>query len=629
MPAMPTCSRVLAVWCVLALAPVAARAQAPVAYRVSFPAPEHRWLQVDVTFPDVPAGPLHVRMSRSSPGRYALHEFAKNVFDVGFTDGAGRALVPGHPSLHQWDVTGHDGTVVLSYRVFGDRTDGTYLSVDATHGHLNMPAALMYARGLEQRPARVQFEPPPGQPWRVATQLFPTGSPLVFTAPNLQYLMDSPTEVGAFVMREFMVDDGKGPQTFRIALHHDGTNAEADAFAADVERIVREALPIYGELPRFDGGTYTFLCDYLPWANGDGMEHRNSTVLSSSGALRNPSQRTGILGTVAHEFFHSWNMERIRARALEPFDFDDANMSSELWFGEGFTSYYDTLITHRSGLDPLPEALDSLAGFINQVTLSPGRKLRTAVEMSQLAPFVDAAVSIDRTAWPNTFISYYTWGAAIGLGLDLSLRDLSNGKVGLDDYMRLMWTSYGVPGMAAPPGAVAKTYGLEDLQGRLAQLSGDAGFAREFFAKYVQGHDVPDYARLLGRMGLVMRKRAAGKSWLGQVTMTNSGGGLRVGLVPFDSPLYRAGLAQDDQIVAIAGVEVVSSQAVQDVLARHAPGAKLAVKFVRRSGETVNGGVILDEDPRIEIVTAESAGHAVTPEQRRLRTGWLGARRMK
>ncbi len=626
---MRICSRILAVWCVLALVPAAALAQAPVAYRVSFPSPEHRWMQVDVTFPDLPAGPLHVRMSRSSPGRYALHEFAKNVFDVEFTDGKGRPLVPVHPNLHQWDVNGHDGTVVLSYRVFGDRTDGTYLSVDATHGHLNMPASLMYARGLEQRAARVQFEPPPGQAWNVATQLFPTGSPLVFTAPNLQYLMDSPTEVGAFVSRVFTVDDGKGPQTFRIALHHDGTDAEADAFARDVERIVREALPIYGELPRFDGGTYTFLCDYLPWASGDGMEHRNSTVLSSSGALRNPSQRTGILGTVAHEFFHSWNMERIRARALEPFDFDDANMSSELWFGEGFTSYYDTLITHRSGLDPLPDALDSLAGFINQVTLSPGRKIRTAVEMSQLAPFVDAAVSIDRTAWPNTFISYYTWGAAIGLGLDLSLRDLTHGKVGLDDYMRLMWTTYGVPGMKAPPGVVARTYGLEDLQGRLAQVSGDALFAREFFANYVQGHDVPDYARLLGRMGLLVRKRAAGKAWLGQVTMTNTGGGLRVGLVPFDSPLYKAGLAQDDQIVAIAGVDVASGQAVQDVLARHAPGAKLALKFVRRSGETVTGGVVLEEDPRIEIVTAEAAGQAVTPEQRALRTGWLGARRMK
>ncbi len=290
---MPTRARALAVLCVLVLLPAKAvgarQAQAPVGYRVSFPTPEHRWMQVEVTFADVPSGPLQVRMSRSSPGRYALHEFAKNVFDVRVKDGRGRALTPARPNLHQWDVTGHDGTVVVSYRVFGDRTDGTYLSVDATHGHLNMPASLMWARGLEARAARVEFVPPPGKTWNVATQLFPTGNPLVFTAPNLQYLMDSPTEVGAFVWRTFTVDDGKGPaQTFRIALHHDGTDGEADAFAKDVETIVRETLPIFGEFPRYDGGTYTFLSDYLPWASGDGMEHRNSTVLSSSGALRNP-----------------------------------------------------------------------------------------------------------------------------------------------------------------------------------------------------------------------------------------------------------------------------------------------------------------------------------------------------
>ena len=631
MPSMRIYRRALAALCLLALVPVLpAFAQAPVAYRVSFPTPEHRWMQVDVTFSDVPAGPLHVRMSRSSPGRYALHEFAKNVFDVEVTDGKGRALMAAHPNLHQWDVTGHDGTVVVSYRVYGDRTDGTYLSVDATHGHLNMPAALVYARGFEGRAARVQFEPPPGKTWSVATQLFPTGSPLVFTAPNLQYLMDSPTEVGAFTSRVFTVDDGKGPaQTFRIALHHDGSDNDADAFARDVETIVREAMSIYGELPRFDGGTYTFLSDYLPWASGDGMEHRNSTVLSSTGALRNPAQRANILGTVAHEFFHSWNMERIRSRAIEPFNFDDANVSGELWFGEGFTSYYNDLITHRAGFDPLTDTLDSYAGYVNAVTLSPGRKIRTAEQMSQLAPFVDAAVSIDRTAWPNTFISYYTWGAAIGLGLDLTLRDKTDGKVTLDDFMRLMWTTYGVPGMKAAPGVVAKTYGMEDLQGRLAQLSGDAEFAREFFAKYVQGHDVPDYARLLGRMGLVLRKKAAGKAWLGSATLQNTNGGLRVGLVPFDSPLYKAGLAQDDQIVAIAGVEVISGQAVQDVLARHTPGEKLALRFVRRSGETVNDGVVLEEDPRIEIVAAETTGAAVTPAQRQMRTAWLASRRAK
>jgi predicted metalloprotease with PDZ domain len=609
------------------LAASPAWAQAPVSYRVAFPTPEHRWMQVDVTFADVPAGPLQVRMSRTSPGRYALHEFAKNVFDVRVTDGKGTPLTPARPNLHQWNVTGHDGTVVVSYRVFGDRVDGTYLSVDASHGHLNMPASLMWAKGLEGRAARVQFVPPSGKDWKVATQLFTTADPLVFTAPNLQYLMDSPTEVGTFTLRTFTVDDGKGPaQTFRIALHHDGSESEADAFARDVEKIVRETIPIFGELPRFDSGTYTFLADYLPWASGDGMEHRNSTVLSSPGALRNPSQRKGILGTVAHEFFHTWNMERIRARAIEPFDFEDANMSNELWFGEGVTSYFDDLIVYRAGLQSLEDLLDSYAGLINAVTLSPGRKIRSAEQMSQLAPFVDAAVSIDRTAWSNTFISYYTWGAALGLGLDLSLREKTAGKAAMDDYMRLMWTSYGVPGMKAAPGMVARTYSSEDLQGRLSQLSGDGAYAQEFFARYIQGHDVPDFARLFARLGLVVRKRNAGRAWLGNTTFTFANGGLRVGTVPFDSPLYQAGVAEGDQIVSIAGVEVSSGQTVQEVLQKHAPGARLEVRIVRRGGEAVRTAANLEEDPRVEIVTAESTGASVTPEQRQARLAWLAPR---
>jgi predicted metalloprotease with PDZ domain len=239
---------------------------------------------------------------------------------------------------------------------------------------------------------------------------------------------------------------------------------------------------------------------------------------------------------------------------------------------------------------------------------------------------VDAAVSIDRTAWSNTFISYYTWGAVIGLGLDLSLQEKTAGKPTMEAYMRLMWTSYGVPGTKAAPGVVARTYASEDLQGRLAQLAGDGAFAQEFFAKYVQGHDVPDFARLFARVGLVVRKRNAGRSWLGNTTYTFAGGGLRVGTVPFDSPLYQAGVAEGDQIVSIAGVEVNAGQTVQEVLQKHAPGTRLELRIVRRGGEAVRTAVNLEEDPRVEIVTAESTGASVSPEQRQARLAWLASR---
>lgn len=618
-------------WLVLLFigATVPASAQQAVEYTLSFPAPQHRWMQVEARFPGVPAGPLQLRMARTSPGRYALHEFGKNVFDVAIVNGRGQALTATRPDLHQWNVAGHDGTVVVTYKVFGDRTDGTYLGIDDMHAHINIPAALMFARGWFERPARVSFVQPPGKAWKVATQLFPTSDPLVYTAPNIHYLMDSPTDFSNYMLRTFTVDDGQKrngpPPTFRIALTHDGTEGEADVFARDVERIVRETLPIFGELPHFETNTYTFLSVYLPWASGDGMEHRNSTSLTSQGALRNPQQRAGILGTVAHEFFHAWNMERLRSQGIEPFDFEQADMSDDLWLGEGFTNYFDGLIQHRAGLTNLDAFTGELSGVINTVLLSPGRMFRSAVDMSRLAPFTDAAVSIDRTAWPNLFISYYTYGQAIGLGLDLSLRDRSNGKTTGDAFMNALWQQFGKPGQKVP-GKVTTAYTLDGLKEALAKLSGDRGFANDFFAKYVEGRDVVDYARLLQRAGLVMRKRSPGRPFVGQVQLQAGGSGLRVGnLVPWESQLYKAGVAQDDQLVSLDGTLLTSMANWDEALARHQPGDRVPLGFVRRSGETVNATLTLDEDPRIEITPVERTGGVLSDDQRGFRSAWLSS----
>ena len=606
-------------------------AQAPVDYRLSFPAPEHRWMQVEVTFTEIPPGPLHVRMSRTSPGRYALHEFSKNVFDVKMRDGKGTPLTPTRPDLHQWTVAGHDSTVVITYRVFGDRIDGTYLSVDATHAHMNIPATLMWARGFEDRAARVRLEQPAGRRWRVSTQLYATSDELTFTAPNFHYLMDSPIEFSDHIVQTFSVPDPGSATvspTFRVALHHDGTPAEAGVFAKDIERIVREAVAIFGEFPRFENDIYTFLSDYLPWASGDGMEHRNSTVLSGAGALRNPGQRTGMLGTVAHEFFHAWNMERIRSRDLEPFNFEEADVSGELWLGEGFTSYYDDLIIRRTGLAPLEQTLNSFASIIDAVTTSPARKFRSAEEMSRLAPFVDAAAAVDRTAWENTFISYYTFGAALGLALDLSLRDRSDGRTTLDTYMRALWARHGRPGQKTP-GMVATPYTTDDLKAVLAEVSGDPQFAQTFFARYIQGHDVVDYGPLLARAGLTLKKRNPGAAFFNGSQQLNfeGGGGARVtAQVPFDSWMYKAGIERDDLIISIDDVKLTTAAALEELLGRHKPGDQVRIRFVRRGGETLNGILVLEADPRFELVPVEQAGGTLTDAQKEFREQWLATR---
>jgi predicted metalloprotease with PDZ domain len=599
-----------------------AAAQAPVAYRLSFPEREHRLMQVDVTFPDVPAGPLRLVMSRSSPGRYSLHEFAKNVFDVRITDGAGMPLTVTRPSPSQWDVTGHSGTVRVQYRIFGDRLDGTYLAVDSTHAHINMPAAIMWAKGLERRTMTIRFERPTGTSWNVATQLLPGTDAFSFIAPNLQYLMDSPTEFSQFSLRTFTVpDEGRTP-VFRIAVHHTGTDAELDGLVRDVQSIVREAKRVFGEYPPYEANTYTFIADYLPWANGDGMEHRNSTILTSSSSIR--ANRLGLLGTISHEFFHSWNVERIRPQSLEPFNFEDVNVSGELWLAEGVTDYYGPLILKRTGLSTLRGFAQDIGGAIDTVINSPGRTVRSAVEMSQMAAFTDRSSFTDRTNFDNTFISYYTWGSVIGLGLDLSLRDRSKGRVSLDDVMRALWQKFGRPGVRTP-GIVETPYTLDNVKVILGEVAGDSAFANDFFARYIYGREVMDLPPLLARGGFVLRLSAPGRAFMGALRMQDGQAGVRiVADVPFGSPAYTAGLERDDVIVSFGGNKVTTVPDMERVLATRKPGDFLQVVFDRRT-DRVTSVLKLIENPSLELVPAEEAGQTLTEDQRRFRDAWLGS----
>jgi predicted metalloprotease with PDZ domain len=617
-----------------------ALAQPPVRYRVSFPAPEHHYAQIEVTFSGVPAGTLEARMSRSSPGRYALHEFSKNVFDLHAFDGAGRELKPSRPHPSQWNVSGHDGTVRIVYKVFGFQVDGTYLAVDHTHAHMNMPATLMWARGFDMRPARVTFEPPAGSKWKPATQLFPTEDAWTFTAPNFQYLMDSPTELSDYTLRSFKVRNPDGKAfTIHTAVHHDADPSAIDEYAAGAEKIVNEAAAVFGEFPAFDNGSYTFLGDYVPWGGGDGMEHRNSTVVAAPTSFKNPQAVRGAFDTVSHEFFHAWNVERIRPKSLEPFDFEEANISGELWLAEGFTEYYGSLIVARAGLEPADPVrlVDSALAVMN----SPARQFRSAVEMSQLAPFTDRAVAIDRTNFSTTVISYYTQGAALACALDLSLRDRSNGKISLDDYMRAMWLAYGKPG-GPSPGLVAKPYTLTDARDRLADVSGDRRFADEFFDKYIEGRELPDYGRLFARAGLILRKRNAGGAWAGVLDQGGGGGGRRghrgvaragapmdvriPSLVAWGTPAFKAGLDEGDVITHADEKPVASLEDWQAALHAHKPGDQMPIRFTRHGAE-FRGVITLAEDPAVEVVSLESTGGTLSADQKAFRGAWLGAKR--
>lgn len=597
--------------CLLTTAVAAAQPQ--VTYEIAFPNAVHHEAEVTVTFTDLPEAlqPLQVRMSRTSPGRYALHEFAKNVYDVRAVDGQGRPLAVTQPNLHQWNVAGHDGTVRLTYTLFADRADGTYSGIDNTHAHLNMPATFMWARGLEQAPARVTFRRPDPD-WQVATQLLPTDDPETFTAPDLYYLMDSPTEVSDFDLRTWEVTSEGRTYTIRLAVHHDGTEADVDRYAEMARKVVDEQIALFGETPDYEPGTYTFIADYLPHVDGDGMEHRNSTILTSTRPL--DTQALANLGTLSHEYFHSWNVERLRPRTLEPFDFEAANVSDALWFAEGFTSYYDGLFIRRAGLTDDAAYARDLSRMLDATINAPGRRYFSAVEMSRQAPFVDAATSVDPQNKRNTFLSYYTWGSAIGLGLDFTLRTRF-GKT-LDDYMRALWTRFGEP---------EHPYTLADLERVLDEVTGDAAFAADFFDRYIEGHDVVDYEALLAHAGFLVRQAHPGRPWLGAPVAMEEGRTVVAAGTLVGSPLYEAGLDRGDVLLEIDGAPVTGPAFLDALLAFHAPGDTLAVTFEQR-GERKTTTLTLAEDPTVEVVPYEAAGRPVTDAMQAFRARWRGTK---
>lgn len=597
-----------------------ATAPAPVVYDIRFPNRVHREAEVSVRFSGVPDGPLRVRMARSSPGRYALHEFAKNVYAVTAVNSAGRALTVTRRSPHEWAVTGHAGVVIFSYTLYADRADGTYAGIDETRAHLNIPATFAWSPQLATRPIMVTFHRP-DPAWKIATQLQPTNDAETFRAPNLQYFMDSPTHLGVLDIREWQVASGGRTQTMRLAVDHTGTSAQVSEYTDLTKRVVNEMAAVFGELPAFDFGTYTFVACYRSNCAGDGMEHRNSTSVTSSSSLA--ENQMGLLGTVSHEFFHAWNVERIRPRSLEPFDFTEANMSGELWLAEGFTSYYGDLVLARSAILTPRQYAQGLTGAVNTLTTSPARAFSGAVGMAQQAPFVDAAVAIDPNNRSNTFISYYTYGEAVGLALDLLLRGRTP-AVTLDDFMREMWRRHGKLQTAAL--APARPYTLADAQSALAAVTKDSVFARSFFASYVVGSALPDYPALLAQAGFLVRPARAGHAWMGDTRISALDGEVIVaGPTSIGSPMYEVGMAAGDRITRVGDRAITTAPELQQAIDATKPGEQVRLTWIGRGGEK-SAMMTLREDPNVEVVTFEGAGRTPTAAQLAFRASWVGSR---
>jgi predicted metalloprotease with PDZ domain len=592
-------------WIACAALPLAA--QEPVRYAVSFPNAAHHEAEVRATFTGVRQPVLEVLISRSSPGRYSLHEFPKQIYNLKATDGQGHALTVTQPFDYQWNVSGHKGTVMVEYTVFGDRADGTFDGIDSTHAHLNMPATFAYAHGFEKNPVSIQFTVPEGSGWKVATQLAPH-SDGTWTSANMDRMMDSPVELSDLTMVEWKT----GNAQFRMALHHKGSAEEAAAYAKLIQSVTAEEEGVWGAFPQYDNGNYTFLLDYLPYVNGDGMEHRNSTVIAGTRDLKDAASQ--LIGTVAHEFFHSWNVKRVRPKSLEPFDYENPNMSGELWFAEGFTNYYGPLALKRAGLQSIERFTRSMGGAVSSVMTAPGRQIFNVVDMSRHAVFFDGGASNDPTNAANIFISYYTYGQAIALGTDLAIRAQFPGK-SLDDWMRAMWKEH--PDTQKP-------YTLDDLQQTLASVTSKE-FAAQIFTNHVYGKEPMDYEKLLARAGIQLRKASTPSVWTGAQGLTFSERGADITATLRGSPMYNAGLDRGDRIVEWDGKAIKTQGELTAFLDGHKPGDRIELQVETRAGKK-DVEMEFAGPPGYELEPYEMAGKELTPEMKAFREAWLSSK---
>ncbi|MFD0940170.1 M61 family metallopeptidase [Pedobacter boryungensis] len=591
---------------------IGVQAQQEISYEVSFPNAIHHEAQISMTIPNVPAGPLTVRMSRSSPGRYATHEFGKNVYNLKAFDANGKSLALNQPAGDVYQIPTHGTSVKITYTLFGNWIDGTYAGFDNTHAHMNMPATFAFPLGMDNRPRIVKFNYAEKQDWKVATQLKPMGKDTYY-APNLQYFMDSPTEIANYKTASWEVKNPNGKtQTIHVISHSDDEQKTIDNYAAMVKKMVAEHMAVWGELPTYDYGNYYFLQDVYPANAGDGMEHRNSTSI----VQRTPKiagYESALLGTFSHEYFHSWNVERLRPKGLEPFNFEHSNITDGLWVAEGFTQYYGNLLLARAGFRAVDNAAQTFNGLVNAVLNSPGAKNFTPIQASRYAVFADAGVAIDQTNKNNIFTSYYTYGAAVALALDLRLR--SDFKLTLDDYMRALWKAYGKTEIA---------YSMSDLEKTLAQLTKNPAFAADFFKNYVHGTAKNDYAKLLLNAGFVLRKANPGKAYTGFGRLEFENGKATLGATTQGTPAYDAGLDIGDILLTVDGVEVKDQATLTKITEAHQPGDVITITYNYR-GEDKTTKLTFAENPALELVSIEKTGGVLTPAMQTFRDNWLNS----
>lgn len=577
-----------------------AKSQVKIGFEVSFTEPQAHYAEVEMNISGINKDYVDVKMPVWAPGSYLVREFSKNV--EGFkASAAGKPVKFEKVRKNIWRIYGAKANQLkINYRVYAFEVSVRTSFIDASHAFLSSTGIFMYPDGHLKSPSTVKVVPYQG--WsKVSTGLEPVaGQQFTYTAKDFDILFDSPIEVGNQDVFEFMASGVK----HEVAMYGGG-NYDKERLKVDMAKIVEQGTAIYGENPNKH---YTFIVHNYE-RGGGGLEHLNSTVLGASRNQYNTERGyNGFLDLVAHEYYHLWNVKRLRPVALGPFDYDNEVYTTNLWIAEGFTAYYENKLTLRAGFNDQNAFVNKLAGAVAAVENTPGAKVQSAA-MASYDAWIKQYRPDENSS--NNSISYYSKGEVIGLLMDLAIANSTKGAKSLDDVMKAMYLQGKTQG---------RGYTDAEFKAMVEKVSGIS--FTSFWDKYVTGTEPVDYKTYFAYAGVTVKDDNEGKStpYLG-VASRKTEGRMFITAVSRNSAAWTAGLNVNDELLSINGVPVEAAIERMPELTSKKVGDVVNIK-VGRDGKVVDFAVTLKANPSIRLVA--KIDENATPAQKAVLKRWTG-----
>ena len=569
-------------------------------YILSMSNPHTHYFEVVMKVTDYDKDVIDFLMPVWAPGSYLIREFAKNVSFFKADDNQNNPLLFEKINKYTWRVyLNKNKNVTISYKVYSFELSVRTSFLDASHGYLNGTSVFMYVKDFKDHPSTLKVVP--YKDWgKVSTGLSEIkGKKWEYYSPNYDILADSPIEIGNQYVYQFTA----AGVLHNIVMYGEG-NYNIDSLKIQIAKIVETATSVVGENPNKE---YTFIVHNLS-NRGGGLEHLNSTTLQFRRWGYDTENRSrSFLGLVAHEYFHLWNVKRIRPIQLGPFDYQNENYTTLLWEMEGVTSYYSGQILLRAGFLTPYQYLNRIEGSISSLENQPGNKVQSAA-MSSYNTWIKFYRSNENSY--NTEISYYSKGAVLGMLLDLEIINSTNGNKSYDDVFRLLYNKYYKK--------LKRGFTEDEFQSAVEEIAGKN--LDNFFNNYVNDTKQIDYNKFLGYAGLqiIDQNIDSNDKNLGALVYTKEGK-LIIRRVINGTPAYNSGLNVDDEIIAVNNYRVDKN--LFDNIIKNSTADSVLDFLISRDGKLMNIKVKLEVNTvkKFNIVDLD----IVSDKQRMVYNKWL------